>query len=379
MKLKRKEGHLIYQPLDKLFNVVEKFGSLSQTYDALTGDYLVDRTLTPMVLQPVLSLSDPDGILPDGDYTSQLVNCVWTVTGQVRGESPQQGTHYTIDDRTHAMTIAFNLDPDTSGSITFSADFVDPRRSDVLKCYWKGDLSCLSSTNWKVTIHTEWPIRTDLFPWKQRGIFSIPVQLRNGARDLPDADCVYRWQVFENNVWRNIDLDVDYWCRGGEQTKRLSAEQNYIQTVLLRCIAWPVGNSSEMQATAFKLRRFYGFYDDDVEILEGAYVFPETARAVAEAYVVKRSGGLVINLENYFDIEILYNRGDGSWWHVAHGTRGEVSRAMFPVDSAMVPVFAELTRELSALQPFTLDGDILTIDGEELFGQFPTIERDFEE
>lgn len=378
MKLRKKEGHLIYMPPDKMFSMSELFGSMIQKYDAITGEYEADRTVTPFTLKPQFSINDKEGTL-SGDHTSELVNCVWTVSARVNNAAPVRGTHYTIDDTTHALTLMCNLDPDTTGYISFTADFVYAKRRDVLKVSWKKDLSCISVTEWKVSMTTEWDRRIDLFPWKDRGIFPITVQLHNGGSDIPDAQAVYAWEIYENNAWRSINLQRDYWCRGGVNTKQLSIEQKYVHRILIRCKAWPQGQSSELQILSFFLRRFYGFYDDDVDILEGSYIFPETSRAVAEAYVVNRSGGRIANPESYFDIEVLYSRGDGNWWHVAHGTRGEVPRSMFPIDSTMRHQFGELTRELSALVPFTLNGDVLTIDGAIAVGQHPIIERDFEE
>lgn len=378
MKIRRKEGHLIYMPPDKMFSMSELFGSMIQKYDAITGEYEADRTMTPFTLKPQFSINDKEGTL-SGDHTSELVNCVWTVSARVNNAAPVRGTHYTIDDTTHALTLMCNLDPDTTGYISFTADFVYTKRRDVLKVSWKKDLSCISVTEWKVSMTTEWDRRIDLFPWKDRGIFPITVQLHNGGSDIPDAQAVYAWEIYENNAWRSINLQRDYWCRGGVNTKQLSIEQKYVHRILIRCKAWPQGQSSELQILSFFLRRFYGFYDDDLDILEGAYIFPETSRAVAEAYVVNRSGGRIANPESYFDIEVLYSRGDGNWWHVAHGTRGEVPRSMFPIDSTMRHQFGELTRELSALVPFTLNGDVLTIDGAIAVGQHPIISRDFEE
>ena len=136
------------------------------------------------------------------------------------------------------------------------------------------------------------------------------------------------------------------------------------------------GYTSELQVVPFLLKRYYGNYEDDINIIEGAYIFPETGRAVAEASVITRNGGHIANAEQYFDIEILYSRNDGQWWHVAHGTRGEVTRSMFPIDSTMTHSFAEQTRELTAEIPITVDGSYLLIDGQIITGQFPIIDRD---
>lgn len=370
------EGHIIQPtPLDTMFSMKELHGTLSQKYDAINGLYIADRTLTPFVLKPEFSVNDKTGKIPNGDYTAQLINCVWTVKCKVKGNAPVAGKDYVVNEETKELTLKCNLDPDTSGEISFSAEFIDSRRGDVLKSFWRGELSCVSEVQWRVSLRTEWPQRTNLIPWKNRGVFAIPVQLMNGDKNQPDGSCVYKWQVFENEKWREIDYDTDLWYREGKDTKIISVEQKYIQSVTLRCMAWPKDNTSELQVVPFLLKRYYGNYEDDINIVEGAYIFPETGRAVAEASVITRNGGHIANAEQYFDIEILYSRNDGQWWHVAHGTRGEVTRSMFPIDSTMTHSFAEQTRELTAEIPITVDGSYLLIDGQILTGQFPIIDR----
>ncbi len=378
--IRQKEGHIVYQPLESLFTMSELFGSMSQEYDAETGEYTPDRTLTPFTLLPNYSVTDNTGGVPTGGFTSALSNVIWTVTARVNGSNPVLNTHYTIDSNSHALTLNFNLDPDTIGSVRFTADYLDRRRNEVLKLVWEKQLSCHSSTGHRIELFTEWPGRTNLFPWKSRGVFSIPVQLRNGGSDIADADAVYLWQVCENNTWRNVDPSEDIWCRSGNNnTKTISIDQAYVQKLLVRCEAWPADLPSKLQVVAFLVRRYYGQYDDDIDVLEGAYIFPATTRAVGEAYVTNRKGGRIPNPQLYFDIEVLYSRGDYNWWHIAHGTRGEVPRSMFPVDNTMQHLFGESTRELTALRPITVDGKILTVDGKLLCGQFPTIERDLED
>ena len=142
-------------PLDTLFTMSELFGSPLQKYDAVTGEYIDDRTLTPFTLQPQFSINDKEGVL-SGDHTNELVNCIWTVSAKVNKAAPVKGTHYTIDDQTQALTLRFNLDPDTSGYVRFTADYIDPRRGDVLKVNWEKPLSCVSATEWKVALISEW-------------------------------------------------------------------------------------------------------------------------------------------------------------------------------------------------------------------------------
>lgn len=379
MKLRKNGGKVIFQPLDKMFSMGELFGSPSQRYDAATGHYNADRTLTPYTLQPQLSLSDPAGAMASGDYTADLVNVTWTIEATVKGAAPVRGTHYTIDDTTHALTVMFNLDPDTKGSISFYAEYVDPRRKDVLRCEWSQELACVSETDWRVRLDSWWPMQTDLKPWKDRGVFPIPVQLYNGDTPMESEYAVYDWQVFKSGTWRDINRNLDFWCRGGEKTSTLQVEQKYIQRILIRCLAWPKGQTSELQVMAFKLRRHYGQYDDDIEVLEGQYIFPETTRAVAEVYIEKHSGGRLPSPERFFDMEIFYSRGDGILWHVAHGPRGEVTRSMFPVDATMQHMFAALIREKTALLPISLGGKLLAVEGKIVFATKPLHNREIED
>ena len=384
MRLKAKKSRILHRPLDKLFVMKQMAGSPSQKYDFSDGSYIVDRTLTPFVLEPMLNVSDPSGELVSGDYTDKLGNCIWKLTAKTNGHSPVLGTDYTVDPETHALTISCNLDPDTHGKVEFSADFVDPRRGDVYKINWDMQLACMSVTDRKLTLQTEWPQRTDLVPWKDRGVFAITVQLYNGETALTDEKAAYQWQVLDGSVWRNVNRGKDFWCRGGEQSKAMKIEHDYVQKIQVRCLAWAATETDKVEIKAkilaFMLRRHYGNYDDDLEILEGAYVFPETTRAVAEAYVENHHGGRITNPTRYFDIEILYNRGDGTgWWHVCHGERGEVSRSMFPIDTTCSHYFAPVVRELSALVPLAHGGAVLTVDGAVLVGHFPVIDREFED
>jgi hypothetical protein len=380
MKVRGKEGHLIYMPPDTLFTMSELFGSPLQKCNAVTGEYEADRTLTPFTLQPHFSINDKEGQLT-GDHTSELVNCVWTVSARVNNAAPVRGTHYTVDDTTHALTLSCNLDPDTSGYIRFTADYIYSKRGDVHKVYWEKTLSCISTTEWKLKLVAQWPMRTNLFPWKDRERLNISVQFYNGDSRIINPRAAYTWEVWENNSWRLIEVVRDFWCRGGINSSQLNIEQKYVQRILIRCSALFAGAPSEAQPQplTFLLRRFYGLYEDDIDILEGAYIFPETSRAVAEAFVVNRSGGRIPNPENYFDIEVFYKRGNDGWQHVAHGTRGEVPRSMFPIDSTMSHQFGEITRELTALIPFALDGQIITINNDIAVGQHPVVGRNIED
>ena len=59
IKIKKKGGHVIYQPLSATFQMQELGGSSQQKFDATTGTWKPNRILTPCLLQPQLLIQDP--------------------------------------------------------------------------------------------------------------------------------------------------------------------------------------------------------------------------------------------------------------------------------------------------------------------------------
>ena len=131
----------------------------------------------------------------------------------------------------------------------------------------------------------------------------------------------------------------------------------------------------KVRSATVRLRRWYGQYDDDLVWLSGKYVFPDTPHAEAEVQVTRRQG-IVANPLQYFDIEILYDKGNSYWQHVCHEARGMVPRSMFPIDPNMRHRFGWILREKSALLPLTMGDKYLTIEGKVFVGQFPTTPRE---
>ena len=61
-----KRIQLNYKPLDKSVSLRIVSGSTMQQYNATTGEYVPDHTLVPLVIQPDVYISDPDGIITAG-------------------------------------------------------------------------------------------------------------------------------------------------------------------------------------------------------------------------------------------------------------------------------------------------------------------------
>lgn len=374
--LKEKQGNVVYKPLDFEFQVLELGGSCTQKYDAVQGDYLPDRTLTPFVLQPRLLVKDPHGQL-NGDQTTKMVNVTWTVDSKTAGTAWQRGTHYQIDSDTHQLTIEENTDPGYMGELSFYGEFLDQRRGEVHKFRWKKTLACASYADNRLSLHIE-QSKISLSPWKNRGLFTVPVQLFNGENPAADNDCIYKWWVWDedNEVFDQVGLNSpELWYVAGKDSKQITLNQDYVQHLLLSCTARLKSGQSKVLTATVLVRRWYGQYDDDLVWLSGKYIFPDTPNAEAEVVVTRRTG-VVNNPLSYFDIEILYNNGLGGWQHVCHGARGMVPRSMFPIDSTVKHRFGWILREKTALIPITSNGKYFTLGGKVLVGSFPTTARE---
>lgn len=372
--IKERQGRTVYKPLSSEFEVLELRPSYVQKYDVSQAEYIPDRTLTPFVLQPQLTIVDPHG-LESGDRTCNMINVVWHVDGQYNGVKWENGKDYVVDSVTHELRILANMDPEYGGSLSFYGEFLDRRRLEVHKFRWKRDITCVTYADNKLNLAME-QSKISLSPFKNRGVFDIPSQLYNGDSPAADSESVYQWTVWDGTAFRAIGVGhPDLWYVDGKDTRTIRVNQAYLQHELLCCTAY-LKSAPDIKRTATVLaRRWYGQYDDDLVWISGKYIFPDTPNAEAEVVVVRRQGTVSDPLE-YFDIEILYSNGNGEWQHVCHGNRGMVPREKFPADATLSHRFGWILREKSALVPILLDGKYLTIGGKVAVGQFPTSTRE---
>lgn len=377
MRIRQTSGHIVYSPLSYIFQIVEVGGSYIQKFDTLTGTFAPNREITPFVMLPQLIISDPDGKMPTGDYSAQLVNVSWKLTISTETKVPVVLTSgYTVDNVTNKLTISRNIEPAEVLHVTFTADYLDKRRNEVQHFEWERDIVTEAQTNFNVTLDTgRWKSKILLQPFKNWGQFAIPVQLKYGDNDVLDADATYQWQWWDKagKVWVN-DFTDQPWYVSGATSKQIMVEQEYIQDVLLRCKAYAFGVEDTTQYFCTRLRRWYGQYDYDVEFLTGKYIFHDTQMVVLSAWVANYRGNIK-GLSTYFDIELFFAVGDEDFESVGYGEEAIIKRSDLLEGEPRAGV---LCRELSAYVALADNsGSILTDnDGKPLFAQFPTTSRE---
>ena len=378
-KIRKREGHVVHLPLSYIFQMVERGGSATQKYDSDTQTWVPNRAITPYQLQPQLLVTDPENTLPSGDYTTRLTNVVWTLVLWTNGHSsvlaPAGG--YSVDPTTKAITITRNVEVGEVLTVTFTADFTDTRRSEVQHFNWRGDLTTEAQTTTNVSLdHGQFTSKMNLLPWKRWNQFGIPVQLKNGNEPIADADCSYVWKYYDFSLeqWCS-DLENTMWYVSGKTSKELVVDQDYIQDVLLKVEATAYGNSDTMQMFTTRLRRWYGQYDEDIDMVTGKYVFSDTNMVVLEAKVTNSDQGNIPDAAAYFDMEIFFGVGTGSLESVGYGEEVILHRSDLQDGD---PKTGVLVRELSAFVPLATDNGAVLCDDDEniLVVQVPTSERE---
>ncbi len=382
MRIRQNKGRRVHSALSMVFQVLPLGGSLLQKYDAPSHSFIPNRELTPLILQPQLMVSDPDGTIPTGDYASQLNNASWVLTlREGNNDSLLPATNgddvnYTIDAATKRLTVYYNVGISAVLHVKFSGDYLDTRRSETHHVEWERDMSTEAQTDLNVTLETgRWKHNVRLMPWKKWGQFGIPVQLKNGPDDIADNNAVYQWQWWDEQTQTFSEDFTDCpWLVSGEQTKQIVVDQNYIQKVVLRCKAYAYGNQHTMQYFTTRLRRWYGQFDYEVDFLRGKYVTNGTNTIVLNAWVANAKGN-ISNPLKYFDMELFFAAGNEDFRSVGYGEEAIIVRNDLKTGE---PKCGILLRELSAFMPLADDdGNILCLDnGTPLFAQFPTKSRE---
>lgn len=385
--IKTTQAHIVYTPLLTTFCMKTVGGSPQQKYDALHQVYVPDRQIAELRFIPNLQVQDPDGyVTPIGvavDMTSKLVNCKWYLNNVqlVAGED------YDFNDNNDigSITIYHNTTWQESGqTLRFEGEFLDQRRQEVLKFTWETIMTLTDYTDYNITFELNVPSKTLLSPFKDRGNIVVSACFYNGHEAISANRCQFLWQIYDDRVngWRDLGLEggsdqipEDGFYVSGQDTQNLVVRQDCIEDVLIRCI----GVFMDWEETkTFRMKRYYGQYDERIDIAVGKYISPETPLSKAIVTVTNKQGDIA-NPEKFFDIEVLFKSSfRQNWQNVAYGTEGIVYKESLGTDYSSKPTFGCLVREKTALLPLVKGNRILSVGGKPIYVSVPKVERDIE-
>ena len=377
--IKTTVAHIVYNPLQVSFAMKLLGGTERQTYDAFTMVIAPNRVLVPLVLQPFLYVQDPDGYIASGDKTTELTNCKWYANGVELSSS----TYWTIGDFGR-LTLMRNIMPQNSPcSLKFTCDYLDQRRQEVLPFEWETQLVTVDTTSVDLSMTVDVPNKLDLSPFKNRGSFQITAKVFNGSQDVSDNNnLTYHWMYYDTDTFQWVDLNpssatqFELWCESINRNV-MTVNQNYINDKLVAVTA--IYGSTEV-VQVFRLRRAYHQWEENIDVVEGKYITPETTHSKVEVKVSNRMGNVSDPCE-YFDIEILFKPTySQAWRSISHTTEGTVNKNVLGTDYTQQPTFGALVREKSAFQPLTVNINnvekVLCVDGKPICVQIPTSTRE---
>ena len=128
----------IFQPLKTAFSMYVVGGSTVQLHDADNNIYYPDRSITELMIQPSLSIVDPDKVLANGNKNNDMIQIQWTQV--VNGvESPVDENYFEVITAARdgllkgAIIVKKNVPYLTPYVLKFYAEYYDTRTKTTLK------------------------------------------------------------------------------------------------------------------------------------------------------------------------------------------------------------------------------------------------------
>lgn len=225
-----------YTPLKASFGVViDGGGSKTQFYYTNSNTYIPNRTITPMKLKSFLNIADPDGIISNGDKSSQL-----TVTWYENSESTQitsENNNYALN-ADGTLLVKKNVSPTAPVQILCRATYVDSRNGNTLVYNDTFTLNTIQKSDDQLSLSINQPAKITYNPLKDNQYIDITSTLKMGSETVADANVAYWWYKVvngEETLINSSDLNIEYVAGQGTKTLRIDADNTYLS--IIRCRA----------------------------------------------------------------------------------------------------------------------------------------------
>lgn len=225
-----------YTPLKASFGVViDGGGSKTQFYYTNSNTYIPNRTITPMKLKSFLNIADPDGIISNGDKSSQL-----TVTWYENSESTQitsENNNYALN-ADGTLLVKKNVSPTAPVQILCRATYVDSRNGNTLVYNDTFTLNTIQKSDDQLSLSINQPAKITYNPLKDNQYIDITSALKMGSETVADANVAYWWYKVvngEETLINSSDLNIEYVSGQGTKTLRIDADNTYLS--IIRCRA----------------------------------------------------------------------------------------------------------------------------------------------
>lgn len=346
---KTKRIGIVYDPLNISTTMVVRGGSLTQTHCAETGEYIPDRSITPLVIRPEVYVNDPNGIMANGKVA--LTGILWyeipqDMVGQITGSSYLTGelSRYLITNQTDGysvaqdgtLTVTKNIPYLEPKVLVFTASYPDTRSGKILRIQATATLSTLSLTE-AASLTLDKPASFVFNPISDSGVRSIKATFLLGGKAPNASRCklAYWWYKTTDGAETLVDPEEDLFYVSGQGTDTLTIDPRYVDgQIKLACKVeyalpgdeLPAEPTSDCLVDETTVVRRYPEYDFEHYVHGGVEVSPG-AVSVKNECVITSGRQVIENPSRFFSIRWSIRRAvyDAEWMVLGYG------------DSIMIP------------------------------------------
>lgn len=305
-----------------------------QNYNADTQEYTPDYTLTPFILQPVISILDKDEVLAAGSINHALTNVRWyEIINGVKKLIASDNANYEITTsggNAGRIKVKKNAEPKVPITLVFYAEYIDNRNGQVMVIQGSYLVDCSNASD-IVRVELDAAAQTVFNPLSDAQTQTVTATVWVGDRICDASKYALVWEVQdENGNWYTAGTDsvMDYditvdgntatinrWLMGSEMHLRCrvkySADGNPGSVTL---------TAASPQAEAVFVRRIPKY---EFDITGVPYNVPAGILNVAPTAIVRTTKGDITDPEKEL-LPLWYiatNKASGSLSYslVAHG------------------------------------------------------------
>lgn len=187
-----------------------------QNYNADTQEYTPDYTLTPFILQPVISILDKNEVLAAGSINHALTNVRWyEIINGVKKLIASDNTNYEITTsggNAGRIKVKKNAEPKVPITLVFYAEYIDNRNGQVMVIQGSYLVDCSSASD-IVRVELDAAAQTVFNPLSDAQTQTVTATVWVGDRICDASKYALVWEVQdENGNWYTAGTDsvMDY-------------------------------------------------------------------------------------------------------------------------------------------------------------------------
>lgn len=232
-----------------------------QTFNANTGDYTPDYTLTPLVIRANISVIDLDGVIPSGDINQSLTNICWyVIENGVKTLISDGDSNFIVGQEGQStagvIQVKRNIDPASPITLIFEAEYVDPRTGQLFRFALSKLIRC-STEAVRPYLEIDSPAQIIYNPIRHAPIQKVKASFTLDGQDIPAAYRAFLWQVLRSDgTWSDVgnatDGYLDYEIEVSADGTEVTVDRSLMgEGLTLRCVALydPDGSPATQQVS----------------------------------------------------------------------------------------------------------------------------------